>query len=265
MSKRTFVVPHDFTYTADNALDYAIKLAKQVDAKIELIHIVAKEDEILTTEKKLASIAGNFPHSDISCKSIHGSIFTDIGKFAEQNDAIAIIMGTHGSKGMQKVFGSFAMKVIISTSVPFMIVQDNSEIKNIENILFPIHTTLESLQIVSLAGNIAKMFDSTIHIIGQKESEIGRVKKIKANLMGLAKRLEKMNVKCKLNLVDGETEYFDSISEYSKKINADLIAYSYDSDRFFASNDKFAQSIIFNKQNLPSIIINSKSAVITHY
>ena len=36
MSKRTFVVPHDFTFTADNALDYAIKLASQVDAKIEL-------------------------------------------------------------------------------------------------------------------------------------------------------------------------------------------------------------------------------------
>ena len=143
-----------------------------------------------------------------------------------------------------------------------MIVQDNSEIKNIENILFPIHTTsLRVFRLFRLLDNIAKMFDSTIHIIGQKESEIGKVKKIKANLMGLAKRLGKMNVKCKLNLVDGETEYFDSISEYSKKINADLIAYSYDSDRFFASNDKFAQSIIFNKQK-PSIIINSKSAVI---
>tara|TARA_B100000401_G_scaffold429461_1_gene363099 strand:- start:1511 stop:2308 length:798 start_codon:yes stop_codon:yes gene_type:complete len=265
MSKRTFVVPHDFTFTADNALDYAIKLASQVDAKIELIHIVSKEDEISSTEKKLNTIAGNFPDADISCSSIHGSIFSDIGKFAEQHDAIAIIMGTHGSKGMQKVFGSFAMKVIISTSVPFMIVQDDSEIKNIENIVFPIHTTLESLQIVSLAGNIAKMFNSTIHIIGQKESEISKVKKIKANLMGLAKRLEKMNVKCKLDLVDSEKDYSDSISEYCKNTKADLIAYSYDSDRFFASNDKFAQSIIFNNQSLPSIIINSKTAVITHY
>jgi nucleotide-binding universal stress UspA family protein len=265
MSKRTFVVPHDFTFTADNALDYAIKLADQVDAKIELIHIVSKEDEISPTEKKLTTIASNFPKADISCHSIHGSIFSDIGKFAEENNAIAIIMGTHGSKGMQKVFGSFAMKVIISTSVPFMIVQDNSEIKNIENIVFPIHTSLESLQIVSLAGNIAKMFNSTIHIIGQKESEISKVKKIKANIMGLAKRLEKMNVKCKLELLDSEKDYFESITDYCEDINADLLAYSYDSDRFFASNDKFAQSIIFNSQNLPSIIINSKTAVITHY
>ena len=53
----------------------------------------------------------------------------------KRKNAVAIIMGTHGSKGMQKVFGSFAMKVIISTTVPFMIVQDNSEIKNIKNIV----------------------------------------------------------------------------------------------------------------------------------
>ena len=89
--------------------------------------------------------------------------------------------------------------------------------------------------------------------------------KIKANLLGLAKRLEKMNVKVKLDLLDSEKDYIESINEYSKKINADLLAYSYDSDRFFASNDKFTQSIIFNTMNLPSIIINSKTAVITHY
>ena len=32
-----------------------------------------------------------------------------------------------------------------------------------------------------------------------------------------------------------------------------------------ASNDKFAQQIIFNDLNLPSIIINSQTAVITTY
>ena len=46
MSKRVFVVPHDFTFTADNALDHAIKLSKQINAQIALVHIVAKENEI---------------------------------------------------------------------------------------------------------------------------------------------------------------------------------------------------------------------------
>lgn len=265
MSKRVFVVPHDFTFTADNALDYAIKLSKQIDAKIALVHIVAKKDEISPAELKLESIVKSFPDADIFSHVIHGSIFSDIGDYAEENKAVAIIMGTHGSKGMQKVFGSFAMKVIISTSVPFMIVQDNSEIRNIKNIVFSINTSIESLQIASLAGNIAKMFDSTIHIIGQKEVELHRLKKIKSNLIGIAKQLSKMNVNCKLDLLDSDKDYFASMSEYAKSVDADLLAYSYDSDKLFASNDKFAQAIIFNDLSLPSIIINSQTAVKTTY
>ncbi len=265
MSKRVFVVPHDFTFTADNALDHAIQLSKQINAQIALVHIVAKENEIEPSKSKLDSIVKSFPDADIFSHVIHGSIFTDIGSYAEEKNAVAIIMGTHGSKGMQKVFGSFAMKVIISTTVPFMIVQDNSEIKNIKNIVFSINTSIESLQIVSLAGNIAKMFDSTIHIIGQKESELHRVKKIKSNLMGLAKQLAKMNVKCKLDLLDEDKDYVASMNEYAKSVDADLLAYSYDSDKLFASNDKFAQSVIFNDLSLPSIIINSQTAVKTSY
>jgi nucleotide-binding universal stress UspA family protein len=265
MSKRVFIVPHDFTFTADNALDHAVNLSKQINAQIALVHIVAKENELDSAKLKLDSIVNSFPDADIFSHVIHGSIFTDIGNYAEEKNAVAIIMGTHGSKGMQKVFGSFAMKVIISTSVPFMIVQDNSEIRNIKNIVFSINTSIESLQIASLAGNIAKMFDSTIHIIGQKESELHRVKKIKSNLLGLAKQLSKMNVNCKLDLIDDDKDYFVSMSEYAKSVNADLLAYSYDSDKFFASNDKFAQAIIFNDLNLPSIVINSQTAVKTTY
>ena len=54
----------------------------------------------------------------------------------KKKSASAIIMGTHGAKGMQKLFGSFAMKVIISTSVPFMVVQKDSEIKKVNRYLY---------------------------------------------------------------------------------------------------------------------------------
>ena len=61
MSKRVFVVPHDFTFTADNALDHAIQLSKQINAQIALVHIVAKENEIEPSKSKLDSIVKSFP------------------------------------------------------------------------------------------------------------------------------------------------------------------------------------------------------------
>jgi hypothetical protein len=34
----------------------------------------------------------------------HRSIFNTIGKYASENDARMVIMGTHGIKGMQKAY-----------------------------------------------------------------------------------------------------------------------------------------------------------------
>jgi molecular chaperone DnaK (HSP70) len=40
-------------------------------------------------------------------------------------------MGTHGMKGMQKLFGSNAMKVITSTAIPFVVIQQETEAKQL--------------------------------------------------------------------------------------------------------------------------------------
>ena len=53
--------------------------------------------------KKIASIAGNFTHSDFFTAKAFMAVFLQIlVNLIEQNDAIAIIMGTHGSKGNAK-------------------------------------------------------------------------------------------------------------------------------------------------------------------
>ena len=267
MSEPIFIVPHDFTFTADNALNHAVNISKQINAKIALVHIISKSSEKAEAEQKLKSIINKHPDKDIekSTYVIEGSIFTDIGNFAEELNASAIIMGTHGAKGMQKVFGSFAMKVIISTSVPFMVVQDNAEIKNLNNIVYAIDTSLESLQIVTLAGNIAKMYNAKIHIIAEKETDIKYSSKIKTNLIALSKRMNSLHVNHHLELIENNGSWINSIMNYANTVNADMFAIAYDSDRFFASNDKFAQSLLFNQLKLPTLIINSKNITKLHY
>ena len=196
---------------------------------------------------------------------IQGSIFSDIGNLAEELNASAIIMGTHGAKGMQKVFGSFAMKVIISTSVPFMVVQDNAEIKTLNNIVYAIDSSLGSLQIVSLAGNIAKLYNAKVHIIAEKEIDKKYASKVKMNLTALSKKLNNLHVNHHLELIDPKSSWLESIIEYANKVNADMYAIGYDSDKFFASNDKFAQSLLFNNEKIPTLIINSKSVTKSDY
>ena len=56
MSKKTFIVPHDFTKVADIALEHAIATAKQLNAEVHLIHVVSKENQIHEANVKLNEI-----------------------------------------------------------------------------------------------------------------------------------------------------------------------------------------------------------------
>ncbi len=56
MNTKNFIVPHDFTQVADNALDHAIATAKPLNAEIYVLHVVSKEKQIDKAEKQLAEV-----------------------------------------------------------------------------------------------------------------------------------------------------------------------------------------------------------------
>ena len=72
----------------------------------------------------------------ISYQISKGSIFTAIAEYANEKDASLVVMGTHGMKGMQKLTGSWALKVIVKSKVPFIVVQDPPQTRKDIIILF---------------------------------------------------------------------------------------------------------------------------------
>ena len=157
MKTKVFIVPYDFTEASEKALSQAIEISKADAAKVIVLHIVAKDSEIEDAKRRINFIISELNSSlDIKGEVIKGSIFNSIGEIAEKNKASAIIMGTHGAKGMQKVFGSFAMKVIISTGIPFMVLQKETPIKQYNNICLSIDASAESIQIIKIAADLAK-------------------------------------------------------------------------------------------------------------
>ena len=126
MSKKTFIVPHDFTPVADYALNHAIGTAKAVGGEIELLHVVAKDKQIVEAEGKLKAVVekANTDGVEVRANVRIGNIFDDIGNFASEKHAELIFMGTHGASGWQHVVGSKALKVITSSEVPFIVVQE---------------------------------------------------------------------------------------------------------------------------------------------
>ena len=58
--ERNYVVPHDFSEAADNALKQAVEIAKPTSSKVYILHIVNKESEVNIAQEKLDQIITSF-------------------------------------------------------------------------------------------------------------------------------------------------------------------------------------------------------------
>ncbi len=263
MSHNLYLVPHDFTSVGDVALKYAMHLGKRVKTEIQVVHIVSDAAKVAGAKQKLDTLLKNFPEvENVELTSLVqvGTIFEDIGKIAKKEHAQLIIMGTHGATGMQKLFGSHAMKVVTSSNVPFLVVQEKTPVSDVKKIIVPIDLTKESLQITNVAGDLANMFDAELHVISEKHTDQILSKKM-ANRIGLVKnQYDDRKLNSHVSHLEGGGAFHKKVVDYTKKVNGDLIALSYHSESLLPQFDKFAQSLITNSLNLPCVIINSKSA-----
>jgi nucleotide-binding universal stress UspA family protein len=133
--KHTVLVPTDFTEVIEYAIEHAAGICKTQGYKLTLLHVINKETknylkkEKLTgdsiherLEKQVKEISGEYG-IEVDFVVKEGSIFSTIGEVAKEVGANKLVLGTHGKVGVQKLVGSYAMKVIESSPAPVIVVQ----------------------------------------------------------------------------------------------------------------------------------------------
>ena len=136
--KRIFC-PVDFFPASLNAVDYAIALARNYDAKVHILHVVtpflpAAYDaaiplesivETLTAaaEKNLEKLLRRLKPQGVPVESTvrAGDVDLQIQAFVEQRKPDLIVMGTHGRHGLEKWFlGSHTERLLRRANVPML-------------------------------------------------------------------------------------------------------------------------------------------------
>lgn len=263
MSRNLYLVPHDFTAVGDAALNYAIFLGQRVKTEIQLIHIVADKAKITLARQKMEKVIENAvtnENVELTYLIKEGSIFEDIGKIAKREHAQLIIMGTHGVSGMQKLFGSNAIKVVTSANIPFLVVQKETQPKAVEKIVIPIDMTKESLQIATVAGDLAAIFNAELHVVTEKQNDEILRRKMQNRIKIVKDQYDDRSLTSHVTFFEGSGSFLKKINNYIKQVNGDFIALAYHSESLFPQFDSFASSLLTNEFKIPCIIINSKEA-----
>lgn len=268
MSKNLYIVPHDLTEVGDAALKYAIHLGNRIETEIRILHIVSDRSKAAAASAKIDEHVGQFDipdHVEITKVIKEGSIFEDIAKISKVNSAQLIIMGTHGEKGLQKLFGSHAMKVVTSTEIPFMVVQRNTDPRQVKSIVVPIDLAKESLQIIKPVGDLAHIYGAEVHVLGEKQKDELLSQQMKNRIQIVKQQFDERNIECKVDFFNEGGSYSKKVIDYSKANKIDMIAVAYHTEAIIASFDKFVQNLITNPLDIPCMVINSKTVSQFYY
>ena len=135
--------PTDFSANSNHALKYACALASHFGAELHVVHVVADlalvtlppvdgylpegyyQDAKKHAEEELAKIPDRelIGKTPVTKKTVDGSPYLEIIRYAHDNKMDIIVMGTHGYSGLtHMLMGSIAEKVVRKSPCPVLTV-----------------------------------------------------------------------------------------------------------------------------------------------
>lgn len=268
MSVKTnkILVPTDFTKVADTAIGHALRLAKQTSGEVYLLHVVAKQDEVDETRKKLEIEQARAQAIETGVP-VHklvrvGSIFDDIGDAASEIGATLIVMGTHGMRGMQFLTGSRALRVITSSSVPFIVVQERP-IKEggYDSIVVPLDLHKETRQKLTLVADMAKHFNSKVHLITPKEEDEFLHKQLQNHIRFANQYLDERGIQHDATIAEEDSgDFVSAVVKHAIAVDADLIVIMNlaQGNIFGVLGVPYEQELITNEAQIPVMCMNPR-------
>ena len=266
--ERPIIVPWDFTHVVENAFQHAVYISKILNREVLLLHVVDDEKKIEAKKRKLVESAATLsketgvqPHIMV----VEGSIFHAIGETAKELKAEMIIMGTHGMKGAQKLFGSKALKVVVSSRIPFLVVQGKPVKQSIDTILLPIDFRQENKEKANWIYYLARNFQARFIILKSKTKDKGFRRKILSNIKFIETFLKGHDVDYEIMTSTGKESFKKEIVSFAKEHSADLILVMATRDIRWVDYVLGApeQYILANPENLPVMCLNPKPAKVS--
>ena len=166
-------------------------------------------------------------------------------------------MGTHGAKGMQKIFGSHIEKIIMGSGSPLLITRGATHLEKMKTIVMPYSFDRESLQITTFAASMAKKFGATIHLVAHHDNNEVHEEAISINQKIAEQFMEENEVDFKIINLPMEKDFDSELQDYSGSVHADVIAAAYTNDNKIITNIHM-QKIFENIYKIPVLTVNAE-------
>lgn len=255
------LVPIDFTPVTENALRYAVGLTSVMAQEITAFHVTSSEKDNAKAQDDLQKLCDKYSSEKVKPVALirSGSYFDLIGDTATEITADLIVMGTHGIKGMQRIIGSHAMKVITNSSTPYIVIQ-HKPFTPVKNILVPVDFTKEVKQMLPFLTSMAEYFKAKLLLISETSSDEFIQRKIDNNIGYFKSFCADNNIPYQLLASNFSSNKYKAVMKEADANDVEMIVTTIDPETgltdYIMGVDE--QKIVANESEIPVLCINTK-------
>ncbi len=254
------LLPFDGSDSSIVALNNALFISKRFDSKITAVYVKKSDGDSnqLRLKNKLKAVEAESGREIIFLHPT-GKMYKEVVKTVDEVGADLIIMGTHGVSGFEEFWiGSNAYRVVSSSPVPVITMQETFEKVGFGKVIVPIDQSKETRQKIPMVGHLAQMFNAEIHLLGAtKYSDDESEAKVRRYVKQSVEILEKEELHAEVSYVFGQN-IAKATLDNAKDKEADLIIMMSESEPasglFMGSN---AQQVV-NHSAIPVLTLHPK-------
>ena len=258
MQLKKILIPCDLKESSFTALYHAAHLAKLSGAEILLLHLEFTENALESSKKALDGWVERmkaFHQGAVSAHVRKGGVVGEIPAFAKEQDCGLIIMATHGMRGMQKLTGSLALRVVSESHIPFIIVQERTiREQGYKKLVIPVDYRHQLLDESKAFVQLAQLFGSEVHLVLKKVN----AELTDAKMLGdIKESFDAAGISVTLHEVDHKLHFTKELVRYAAAVEADLIcavnfSYEYLYTLFPRTEE---EDLIYNDAQIPVLLI----------
>jgi len=237
---KTIVIGIDFSRTSIIALKYSVMIAQKVDASIMMVNVVKQKDyetslrksdgimlsEIEKNLNELCKIYGKDVPGGLEYRIRNGKVYNEISNQARYSDAWLIVSGAHGLSGFEELWvGNNAYRIVSLASCPVISIRKGEGSTHLpERIVLPLDSTTETIQKLPFTIELARLFQSEIHILSLYSSRIPNIKtQVGQSAQMAVDMMREKNVPYKSIELEADNLTVATL-DYVKKINAGMVS-----------------------------------------
>jgi len=242
---KKILVPVDFSAKSEEALKVAAKIARKIDAEIYVLHLldipsteIDMSDGNVIPKGPVAMILFEQTHEKfdefldkdyLDNIPVYENVLTDapvegISEFAAKNNIDYIVMGSHGTSGLEDFFvGSNTEKVVRSSKIPVLVVKESADNFRVDKVVIAAKFEGKHIDEFHKIMDFIKIFDPEIYLL--RVNTISNFKSTKELEEVFDNFLKKVpEYKCLKPVIYDDYTVQEGIFNFADKIDAGLIA-----------------------------------------